>query len=182
MHFGYLKPERTYVPYNTSDLGYYHNIAKNTDIYSPFNYTVTETQSLWDENGQAIDGYQVKVTYDSTETVTSVTAIATFSFGRDGNGNVAIYVKKQEVNFHTQALKEVDIKNLKKEKEEKLGEITLCYGKLTVTEKYDKPLTPLMLSKIAKASEGRVSLEELLDAAGYDPESFSGLRIVNYEL
>ena len=49
-----------------------------------------------------------------------------------------VYVKKQELNYYTQAIKEVDIKDLKKEKEEKIGEINLCYGKLTVTEKYEK--------------------------------------------
>jgi DEAD/DEAH box helicase domain-containing protein len=49
-----------------------------------------------------------------------------------------VYVKKQKLNYYTQALKEVDIKDLKKEKEEKIGDINLCYGKLTVTEKYDK--------------------------------------------
>lgn len=49
-----------------------------------------------------------------------------------------IYVKKQDLNYYTQALKEVDVKNLKKEKEEKIGDITLSYGRLTVTEKYDK--------------------------------------------
>ncbi|MBE6486619.1 MAG: DEAD/DEAH box helicase [Methanosphaera stadtmanae] len=49
-----------------------------------------------------------------------------------------IYVKKQDLNYYTQAIKDVDIKDLKKEKEEKIGDITLCYGKLTVTEKYEK--------------------------------------------
>ncbi len=49
-----------------------------------------------------------------------------------------VFVKKQDLNYYTQALKEVDVKNLKKEKEEKIGDITLSYGRLTVTEKYDK--------------------------------------------
>ncbi|RAP47025.1 MAG: DEAD/DEAH box helicase [Methanosphaera sp. rholeuAM6] len=49
-----------------------------------------------------------------------------------------IYVKKQKLNYYTQALKEVDVKNLKKEKEKSIGDIKLCYGKLSVTEKYDK--------------------------------------------
>lgn len=49
-----------------------------------------------------------------------------------------IYVKKQELKYYTQALKEVDVKDLKKEKEEKIDDIKLCYGKLVVTEKYDR--------------------------------------------
>lgn len=49
-----------------------------------------------------------------------------------------VYVKKQDLNYYTQTLKQVDVKNLKKEKEEKIGDIILSYGRLTVTEKYDK--------------------------------------------
>lgn len=49
-----------------------------------------------------------------------------------------VYVKKQDLNYYTQTLKQVDVKNLKKEKEEKIGDILLSYGRLTVTEKYDK--------------------------------------------
>ena len=49
-----------------------------------------------------------------------------------------VYVKKQNLNYYTQALKEVDVKELKKEKEEKIGDITLCYGRVNVTEKYDR--------------------------------------------
>ena len=41
-----------------------------------------------------------------------------------------IYVKKQDVNFHTQALKEVDIKNLKKEKEQIIVAKNVLYNKL----------------------------------------------------
>ncbi|MEE3491261.1 MAG: helicase-related protein, partial [Methanobrevibacter sp.] len=52
--------------------------------------------------------------------------------------NKRIYVKKQDLKYYTQTIKEVDVKNLKKEKEKKLGDVTLCYGRLTVTEKYDR--------------------------------------------
>ncbi|OED30084.1 DEAD/DEAH box helicase [Methanosphaera sp. WGK6] len=49
-----------------------------------------------------------------------------------------VYVKKKNLNYYTQALKEVDVKILREEKEEKIGDITLSYGRLNVTEKYDR--------------------------------------------
>ncbi len=49
-----------------------------------------------------------------------------------------VYVKKVPLDYYTQALKEVDVKLLKKEKEESIGNINVCYGKLNVTEKYDR--------------------------------------------
>lgn len=49
-----------------------------------------------------------------------------------------VYVKRKDLNYYTQALKEVDVKILKEEKKETLGEIKLSYGSLNVTEKYDR--------------------------------------------
>ncbi len=52
--------------------------------------------------------------------------------------NKRVQVKKRDLDYHTQALKEVDAKIIKEEKKEKYGKIKLSYGRLNVTEKYDK--------------------------------------------
>lgn len=49
-----------------------------------------------------------------------------------------VYVKKKDLNYYTQALKEVDVRNLKIEKSEDIGNIHLNYGSINVTEKYDR--------------------------------------------
>ena len=52
--------------------------------------------------------------------------------------NKRVYVKKKDLNYHTQTIKEVDVRNLKIEKSEKLGDIQLNYGSVNVIEKYDR--------------------------------------------
>ncbi|MBE6492993.1 MAG: DEAD/DEAH box helicase [Methanosphaera stadtmanae] len=53
--------------------------------------------------------------------------------------NKRIYVKKEDnLNYYTQALKEVDVKIEKEIKQETISEIKLSYGNLNVTEKYDR--------------------------------------------
>lgn len=49
-----------------------------------------------------------------------------------------IYVKKIDIDYYTQALKEVEVKIIKTLKQQKIGDITLSYGKLNVKEKYDR--------------------------------------------
>lgn len=63
-----------------------------------------------------------------------------------------VYVKKKNLNYYTQALKEVDVKLLKKEKEENIGDIKLSYGSLNVTEKYDRYNT-ITFSKISSSKK-----------------------------
>ena len=62
-------------------------------------------------------------------------------------------------------------KRQQKEFAEAIG-MSKTYLNMFINEKFDRPLTPKMLIKIAKASEGRVSYSELLDAAGYDPQAY----------
>ena len=45
--------------------------------------------------------------------------------------------------------------------------------------RFDRPLMPALLSRIATASEGRVSFEDLLDASGYNPEKYQHLKTKN---
>ena len=54
----------------------------------------------------------------------------------------------------------------------------LCrYMKGTV----NRPLSPDMLKKIAAAAEGSVTLEELLDASGFDPEKYVSPYLIEYQ-
>lgn len=62
-------------------------------------------------------------------------------------------------------------KRQQKEFAEAIG-MSKTYLNMFINEKFDRPLTPKMLIKIAKASEGRVSYSDLLDAAGYDPQTY----------
>lgn len=63
-----------------------------------------------------------------------------------------VYVKRKDLNYYTQALKEVDVKILKNEKEETLGNIKLSYGTLNVTEKYDRYNT-ITFNKISSSKK-----------------------------
>ena len=63
-----------------------------------------------------------------------------------------IFVKKQDLNYYTQALKEVEVKSLKKENEKDIGDIHLSYGKLVVTEKYDR-FNIIKFSKISASKK-----------------------------
>ncbi len=53
--------------------------------------------------------------------------------------NKKVYVKKKDVQYYTQALKHVDAQIIKEEKNTTIANsISLSFGKLNVTEKYDK--------------------------------------------
>ncbi len=53
--------------------------------------------------------------------------------------NKKVYVTKKNVNYHTQAIKHVDAEIIKEEKNTKIADsISLSFGRLNVTEKYDK--------------------------------------------
>ena len=45
-----------------------------------------------------------------------------------------------------------------------------------IRSRYERPLMPQMLCRIAAASEGRVTFEELLDVSGYDPKKYSNMK------
>lgn len=49
-----------------------------------------------------------------------------------------VYVKKQDLNYHTQPIKEVKVNILKSNQEKTFGNVKLNYGNLNVTEKYDR--------------------------------------------
>lgn len=63
-----------------------------------------------------------------------------------------VFVKRENLNYYTQALKEVDVKILKEEKEKSIGKIKLSYGKLNVTEKYDR-YNVIKFSKITSSKK-----------------------------
>ncbi|MCD7781231.1 MAG: DEAD/DEAH box helicase [Methanosphaera sp.] len=52
--------------------------------------------------------------------------------------NKKVYVKKQNVNYYTQALKKVDAEIVRQTKSCDIEDIHLSFGNLNVTEKYDK--------------------------------------------
>ena len=49
-----------------------------------------------------------------------------------------VYVKKKDLNYYTQALKEVDVKIVRKLKQRSIGNINLSYANLNVTENYNR--------------------------------------------
>jgi len=49
-----------------------------------------------------------------------------------------VYVKKKDLDYYTQALKEVDVKIIKKLKETTMGNIKISYANLNVTEIYNR--------------------------------------------
>lgn len=66
--------------------------------------------------------------------------------------NKRIYVKKVDLDYYTQALKEIDVKIIREEKNQKFNDITLSYGKLNVKEKYDR-FNTIHYSKISSSKK-----------------------------
>ncbi|MDD6285109.1 DEAD/DEAH box helicase [Methanosphaera sp. Vir-13MRS] len=63
-----------------------------------------------------------------------------------------VYVKKKDLNYYTQALKEVDVKIIKEEQQNTINNIKLSYGRLNVTEKYDR-YNVIKFSKITSSKK-----------------------------
>lgn len=63
-----------------------------------------------------------------------------------------IYVKKKNLNYYTQPLKDIDVKIIKEEKNKSISDIKISYGKLNVTEEYNR-FNIIKYSKVASSKK-----------------------------